>query len=148
MASQPPDPGRDRNQVRPLRSTVSSVRGKADRHRSTGLLGSHFVLDGGGSPEQAARFQDLLQQPSHPYLNGRANAESGCVTTNRKSPLDRHTDIGKRASAANRLSWYPTTREQNSSQHKRTAPEDKWFISLDSFESHVIACFSATLKLW
>src|SRR6516164_5988453 len=26
MASQPPDTGRDRNQVRPLRSTVSSVR--------------------------------------------------------------------------------------------------------------------------
>src|SRR5215469_15322586 len=38
MASQPPDTGRDRNQVRPLRSTVSSVRGKADRHRSTGVF--------------------------------------------------------------------------------------------------------------
>ena len=87
MASQPPDTGRDRNQVRPLRSTVSSVRGKANRHRSTGVFGSHFVLDCGGSREQAARFQDLLQQPSHPYLNGRANAESACVTTNRKSPL-------------------------------------------------------------
>src|SRR5215469_1550790 len=85
MASQPPDPGRDRNKVRPLRSTISSVRGKADRHRSTGVFGSHFVLDCGGSREQAARFQDLLQQPSHPYLNGRANAESACVTTNRKS---------------------------------------------------------------
>src|SRR5215472_11729606 len=87
MASQPPDTGRDRNQVRPLRSTVSSVRGKANRHRSTGVSGSHFVLDCGGSREQAARFQDLLQQPSHPYLNGRANAESACVTTNRKSPF-------------------------------------------------------------
>src|SRR6516165_418179 len=87
MASQPPDTGRDRNQVRPLRSTVSSVRGEANRHRSTGVFGSHFVLDCGGSREQAARFQDLLQQPSHPYLNGRANAESACVTTNRKSPL-------------------------------------------------------------
>src|SRR5215469_11718826 len=87
MASQPPDTGRDRNQVRPLRSTVSSVRGKANRHRSTGVFGSHFVLDCGGSRKQAARFQDLLQQPSHPYLNERANAESGCVTTNRKSPL-------------------------------------------------------------
>ena len=87
MASQPPDTGRDRNQVRPLRSTVSSVRGKANRHRSTGVFGSHFVLDCGGSRKQAARFQDLLQQPSHPYLNGRANAESACVTTNRKSPL-------------------------------------------------------------
>src|SRR5215468_8608505 len=87
MASQPPDTGRDRNQVRPLRSTVSSVRGKANRHRSTGVFGSHFVLDCGGSREQAARFQDLLQQPSHPYLNGRADAESACVTTNRKSPL-------------------------------------------------------------
>ena len=87
MASQPPDTGRDRNQVRPLRSTVSSVRGKANRHRSAGVFGSHFVLDCGGSREQAARFQGLLQQPSHPYLNGRANAESACVTTNRKSPL-------------------------------------------------------------
>src|SRR5262252_3125280 len=87
MASQPPDTGRDRNQVRSLRSTVSSVRGKANRHRSTGVFGSHFVLDCGGSRKQAARFQDLLQQPSHPYLNGRADAESACVTTNRKSPL-------------------------------------------------------------
>src|SRR5215469_2573045 len=87
MASQPPDTGRDRNQVRPLRSTVSSVRGKANRHRSTGVFGSHFVLDCGGSRKQAARFQDLLQQPSHPYLHGRANAESARVTTNRKSPL-------------------------------------------------------------
>src|SRR5215472_15011112 len=76
MASQPPDTGRDRNQVRPLRSTVSSVRGKANRHRSTGVFGPHFVLDCVGSRKQAARFQDLLQQPSHPYLNGRANAES------------------------------------------------------------------------
>src|SRR6516225_8875894 len=57
------------------------------RHRSTGVSGSHFVLDCGGSREQAARFQDLLQQPSHPYLNRRANAESAWVTTNRKSPL-------------------------------------------------------------
>src|SRR6516225_3222502 len=87
MASQPPDTGRDRNQVRPLRSTVSSVRGKANRHRSTGVFGSHFVLDCGGSRKQAARFQDLLQQPSHPYLNRRANAESARVTANRKSPL-------------------------------------------------------------
>src|SRR5215468_7693295 len=87
MASQPPDTGRDRNQVRPLRSTVSSVRGEAYRHRSTGVFGSYFVLDCGGSRKQAARFHDLLQQPSHPYLNGRANAESACVTTNRKSPL-------------------------------------------------------------
>jgi hypothetical protein len=87
MASQPPDTGRDRNQVRPLRSTVSSVCGKANRHRSTGVFGSHFVLDCGGSRKKAARFQDLLQQPSHPYLNERANAESACITTNRKSPL-------------------------------------------------------------
>ena len=57
------------------------------RHRSTGVFGSHFVLDCGGSRKQAARFQDLLQQPSHPYLNRRANAESAWVTTNRKSPL-------------------------------------------------------------
>jgi len=29
----------------------------------------------------------IHKEPSHPYLNGRANAESICVTTNRKSPL-------------------------------------------------------------
>jgi hypothetical protein len=40
MAGQPPDTGRHRNQVRPLRSTVSSVRGKANRHRSTRVFGS------------------------------------------------------------------------------------------------------------
>jgi hypothetical protein len=60
---------------------------RPNRHRSTGVFGSHFVLDCGGSRKQAARFQHLLQQPSHPYLNGRANAESACVTSNRKSPL-------------------------------------------------------------
>src|SRR5215510_9598214 len=87
MASQPPDTGRDRNQVRPLCSTVSSFRGKADRHRSTRIFGSYVVLDDGRPRKQAARFQDLLQQPSRPYLDGRANAESACITTNRKSPL-------------------------------------------------------------
>ena len=87
MARESADTRGDRNQVHPLRSTVTSVRGKANRHRSTGVFGSHFVLDCCGSREQAARFQDLLQQPSHPYLNGRANAESACVATNRKPPL-------------------------------------------------------------
>jgi len=42
---QPPDTGRDRNQVRPLRSTVSSVRGKANRHRSTGVFGAACFRD-------------------------------------------------------------------------------------------------------
>ena len=41
----------------------------------------------GRSRKQAARFQDLLQPPSHAYLTGRANAGYSGVTTNRKSPL-------------------------------------------------------------
>ena len=41
----------------------------------------------GRSRKQAARFQDLLQQPSHAYLTGRANAGYAGVTTNRKSPF-------------------------------------------------------------
>src|SRR5215471_874677 len=87
MASQSASTGGEGNQADPLRSTVSSVRGKANRHRSAGVFGSHFVLDCSGSRKQAARFQDLLQQPSHPYLNRRANAESTSVTTHRKSPF-------------------------------------------------------------
>src|SRR6516225_4714475 len=87
MASQSAGTGGDTNQVHPLRSPVPSIRGKANRHRSTGVSGSDFGLDCGGSRKQAARFQDLLQQPSHSYLNRRANAESAWVTTNRKSLL-------------------------------------------------------------
>ena len=50
-------------------------------------IGSPVVLDHGRSRKQAARFQDLLQQPSHAYLTGRPNAGNARVTTNRKSPL-------------------------------------------------------------
>jgi putative transposase len=39
------DPGGDRNQDRPLRSPVSSLRGKARWHHSTRIFGSHVVLD-------------------------------------------------------------------------------------------------------
>jgi hypothetical protein len=77
----------DGNQVHPLRSTVPSIRGKANRHPSTRVFGSHLVLDDGRSRKQAARFQDVLQQPSHAYLTGRANAGYARVTTNRQSPL-------------------------------------------------------------
>ena len=87
MASQFADTGGDENQVHPLRSPIPSVRGKANRHHSTRVFGSHVVLDDGRSRKQAARFQDLLQQPSHAYLTGRANAGYAGVTTNRKSPL-------------------------------------------------------------
>jgi hypothetical protein len=87
MASQSADTGGHRNQVHPLRSPVPSVCGKANRHHSTRVFGSHLVLDDGRSRKQAARFQDLLQQPSHAYLPGRANARYTGVTTNRKSPL-------------------------------------------------------------
>ena len=61
MASQSPDTGRNRNQVRPLRSTVSSVRGKANRHRSTGVFGSHFVLDCGGSRKRKGERRICLR---------------------------------------------------------------------------------------
>jgi hypothetical protein len=87
VASESADTRGDRNQVHPLRSTVTSVRGKANRHRSTRVLGSPVVLDNWRSRKQAARFQDLLQQPSHAYLTGRANAGYAGVTTNRKSPF-------------------------------------------------------------
>jgi hypothetical protein len=68
------DTGGNRNQVHPLRSPVPSVCGKAKRHHSTRVFGSHLVLDDGGSRKRVARFPDLLQQPSHAYLTGRANA--------------------------------------------------------------------------
>ena len=87
MASQSADTGGDRNQDHPLRSSVPSIRGKANRHPSARVFGSHLVLDDGRSRKQAARFQDLLQQPSHAYLTGRANAGCARVTTNCQSPL-------------------------------------------------------------
>src|SRR5207248_5454377 len=52
---------------------------------SAGILGSHVVLDDGRPRKQAARFQDLLQQPSH--FTGRANAGYAHVTTTSHSPL-------------------------------------------------------------
>src|SRR6516225_8938028 len=87
MASQSADTGGDGNQVHPLRSPIPSVRGKANRHHSTRVFRSHVVLDDGRSGKQAARFQDLLQPPSHAYLTGRANAGSARVTTSSQSQL-------------------------------------------------------------
>src|SRR5712692_61611 len=87
MASQSADTGGDRNQDRPLRSPVPSVRGKANRHHPTRVFGPHVVLDHCRSRKQAARFRDVLQQPSHAYLAGRANARDARVTASRKSPL-------------------------------------------------------------
>jgi len=87
MASQSADTGGDENQVHPLRPPVPPIRGKANRHPSARVFGSHVVLDDGRPRKQAARFQDLLQQPSHAYLTGRANAGSARATSNRKSPL-------------------------------------------------------------
>ena len=57
------------------------------RHPSTRVFGSPVVLDDWRSRKQAARFQDLLQQPSRAYLTRRANVQYTGVTTNRKSPL-------------------------------------------------------------
>src|ERR1700680_4151394 len=87
MASQSADFGSDRNQDRPLRSPVSSVRGEAHWHHSTRIFGSHVVLDECRSGEKTARFQDLLQPPSHPSLTGRANAGYARATTRRQSAL-------------------------------------------------------------
>jgi hypothetical protein len=79
---------RDRQKITTsLSSPVPSVCGKANRHHSTRVFGSHFVLDDGRSRKQAARFQDLLQQPSHAYLMGRANAGYARVTTSSQSRL-------------------------------------------------------------
>ena len=87
VASQSADTGGDRNQVHPLYSPVPSVRGKTNRHHSTRVFRSHVVLDDGRSGKQTARFQDLLQPPSHAYLTGRAIAGSARATTRRQSPL-------------------------------------------------------------
>ena len=81
------DTGGNRNQVHPLASPVPSFRGKGNRHHSTRVSRSHVVLDDGRSGKQAARFQELLQPPSHTYPTGRANARSARVTTSRQSPL-------------------------------------------------------------
>src|SRR5438876_9019542 len=87
MASQSACTGVDGNQVHTLRSPVPSIRRTADRHPSPRVFGSPVVLDDVRSRKEAARFQDLLQQPSHAYLTGRANTRDAGVTTNRKSPL-------------------------------------------------------------
>src|SRR5207302_2114897 len=87
MASQSADTEGDRNQDHPLRPPVPSIRGKADRHLAAGILRSHVVLDDGRPRKQAARFQDLLQPPSHAYVTGRENAGYAHVTTTSQSPL-------------------------------------------------------------
>ena len=87
MASQFANTGGERNQVHPLRSAVASVRGKANRDPSARVFGSPVVPDNGRPRKQAARFQDLLQQPSHAYIAGRANAGDSCITTSSQSPL-------------------------------------------------------------
>src|SRR5215472_6187304 len=87
VASQSAGTGGEGNQDDPLRSPVPFIRGKADRHPSTRISGSHVVLDRGRPRKQAARVQDLLQQPSHTYLTRRANAEYARVTTSRQSPF-------------------------------------------------------------
>ena len=87
VASQSADSGGDRNQVPSLRAPVPSVRGKADRHPAPRVFRSHVVLDDCRSRKQTARFQDLLQPPSHAHLTGRANARSAPVTTSSQSPL-------------------------------------------------------------
>src|SRR5438045_4052106 len=87
MASQSACTGVDGNQVHTLRSPVPSIRRTADRHPSPRVFGSPVVLDDVRSRKEAARFQDLLQQPSHAYLTGRANTRDAGVTTNRKSPI-------------------------------------------------------------
>jgi hypothetical protein len=81
---------RDRGALKPdaprgLERHITGIATK--RHPSARVLGSHFVLDDGRSRKQAARFQDLLQQPSHAYLTGRANAGYARVTTSSQSPL-------------------------------------------------------------
>jgi hypothetical protein len=61
----------------------------SDRFTAAVLIRQRHLLfwTTGDLEKQAARFQDLLQQPSHAYLTGRANAGYAGVTTNRKSPL-------------------------------------------------------------
>ena len=73
--------------IHPLRSPVPSLRGETNRHHSTRVFRSHLVLDDGRSGKQAARFQELLQPPSHAYRTGGANARSTRVRISRQSPL-------------------------------------------------------------
>jgi hypothetical protein len=87
MASQSANTEVDTNQVYPIRAPVPSICGKANRHSTTRILGPYVVLDDGRPRKQAARFQDLLQQPSHAYLAGRANARYTRVATGRQSPF-------------------------------------------------------------
>ena len=87
MARQSADAGGDRDQIRALCSPVPSFCGTADRHNSTGVFGSHVVLDHGGSGKQAARFPDLFQRASHTYRTARANARPACAATSRRSPI-------------------------------------------------------------
>jgi hypothetical protein len=58
-----------------------------NRHHSTRVFGSHLDVDDGRSRKQAARFQDLLQQPSHEYLTRGANAGYNHVTTSSQPRL-------------------------------------------------------------
>jgi len=74
-------------EVKSIPYVPPSVRGKANRHPSTRVFGSHVVLDDCRSGKQTARFQDLLQPPSHAYRTGRANAGYVGVTTSSQSQL-------------------------------------------------------------
>jgi hypothetical protein len=53
----------------------------------TRIFESPIVLDDCRPRKQAVRTPGLLQQPSHPYPTGRANARYARVATNRKSRL-------------------------------------------------------------
>src|SRR5438034_4483129 len=61
----------------------------------TTLFRSNVLQDNCRSREQVARFQDLLQQPSHTYLIERANAGYARVARSEEhtSELQSHSDL-------------------------------------------------------
>ena len=77
----------DRDQDRALRPLVPSLCGTADRHGSTGVPGSHVILDHGGSRKQAARFQDILQPSSHACRTSRATTGRCTDPADREPPI-------------------------------------------------------------
>src|ERR1700732_651339 len=80
MAGELADPRRGRDQDGAVRAALASFRGTAHWHDSTGMLGSHALLDGHRSGAEAPGVPALLQWSSRSCGAERAYAgpEPGC----------------------------------------------------------------------
>jgi hypothetical protein len=86
--------GADRNQDRPLCSPVPSVRGEADRHHATRVLGSHIVLDDGSPRKQVARLRTYFHiRCTHASREGRTSATSVSHRSHISARLDGHATV-------------------------------------------------------